>query len=587
MAWYKNRWLDREERAELIEAYRKVLTGMAKRQKELSPSEWAEFARLDKEYERLTRIHECEVDLYRFAWEYFSERGNPGNSGNWQGFDTPLEEAPWFHREICEIMNRVSNEERNARVCVAAPRSHGKSSFLSKAFPLHEIAYRKRKYIMIFSETPTTAKMNMEWISNQLKYNKKLREDFGPLLSPKQQENPKDNSEEFVAWVPEGEDGKQLIAKVDSVSTGQRVRGRNWEGVRPDLIILDDLESRENTNTPELRQKLKNWFSQDMMPLGDPGGRYTAYVYMGTTIHHDGLLVHVLKNRRDFKKKIYRAVIEWPERMDLWEKCESIYNDPELPDDEAVKRAREFYEANKEEMDRGAKVIWPEAKGIFELFRFKWDEGSLAFNTELQNNPISKEDMIFDPEKFTYWTDTTKTDDPLVEFPHNKYDIYMGIDFAMGKQRGDYSAIVTVARNRVSKTVYVIDAWGDRVHPDVFMKIIVDKVKKFQPDRIAAEAQAAQEFFTHKLKEALRAEGYPAATRVHEVKHRQRKNLRIEAMLPDIEAGRIQFSRKHHLLLWQFETYPNDHDDLPDALAMAWDLAKTAPRTVKRKPAWL
>jgi predicted phage terminase large subunit-like protein len=584
VAWVNGRWLARPERQELIDAYREVLQNMARRINELSPSELQEFARLDKELERLERIHECEVNLYRFTWEYFSEPGNPGNSGNWQGFDLPdYKMAPWFHKEICEIMDNVSNKERNAKVCVAAPRGHGKSSFLSKSFPLREILYRKRKYVMIFSETPTTAKLNMEWLSLQMKYNQKLREDFGPLLSPKQAENPKDNSEEFVAWIPDDELGKKLIAKVDSVSTGQRIRGRNWNGVRPDLIILDDLESRDNTNTPELREKLRNWFSQDMMPLGDPGGKYTAYVYMGTTVHHDGLLVHVLKNRKDFKKKVYRAIIEWPERMDLWEECERIYNDPNAEDDEALENARKFYEENREEMERGAKVIWPEVKGLFELFKFKWDEGSLAFNTELQNNPISKEDMIFDPERFTYWSD----DEPDKTFPRSQFDIYMGIDFAMGKERGDYSAIVTVARHRASKTVYVIDAWGDRVHPDTFLKIIVDKVLKYEPDRIAAEAQAAQEFFTFKLKEALRREGYPSATRVIEVKHRQRKQLRIEAMLPDIEAGRIRFSRNHGLLLWQFETYPNDHDDLPDSLAMAWEIAKKAPRAVKKKPIWL
>ncbi|OYD08535.1 phage terminase large subunit [Paludifilum halophilum] len=558
---------------------------MAKNINSLSPSELLEFERLDKELERLERIHECEVDLYRFTWEYFSEPGNPGNSGNWQGFDLPsYHDGPWFHKEICDIMNRVSNEETNAKVCVAAPRGHGKSSFLSKSFPLHEIIYRKRRYVMIFSETPTTAKMNQQWLSLQMQYNKKLRDDFGPLLSPKQAENPKDNSEEFVAWLPDDDEDKKLIAKVDSVSTGQRVRGRNWNGVRPDLIVLDDLESRDNTNTAELRQKLRNWFSQDMMPLGDPGGRFTAYVYMGTTIHHDGLLVHVLKNRKDFKKRIYRAVIDWPERMDLWEKCENIYNNPDAEDEQALEDARAFYEKHREEMERGARVIWPEVKGLFELFKYRWDEGTLAFNTELQNEPLAKDDMVFDPDKFHYWTD----EDRNKAFPRSEFNLYMGIDFAMGKERGDYSAITTVARHRKTKTVYVIDSWMDRVHPDIFLKIIVDKVMKYQPDRIAAEAQAAQEFFTFKLKEALRAEGFPAATRVHEVKHRTRKELRIEAMLPDIEAGRIRFSRNHGLLLYQFETYgTGSHDDGPDSLQMAWEIAKKAPRAVKKKPNWL
>lgn len=568
----------------MIDASRKIVEAYTNNIGELSPDELVELEREINELERLERIHACELDLYRFTWEYFSEPGNPTNSGNWDGFD--LESytlAPWFHREICEIMNDVSNVNTNDKVCVAAPRGHGKSSFLSKSFPLHEIVFRKRRYVIMISETPTVSKGNLEWLSLQLKYNKKLRDDFGPLLSVKSQQNPTDNKEEFVAWTPDGEDSKTLVAKVEAASQGQRLRGRNWNGVRPDLIICDDLESKENTNTDALRQELKDWFSQVVIPLGDPGGRRTAYVYMGTTVHHDSLLVDILKNRKDFKKKKYQAILEWPERMDLWEKCESIYKDPDAPDTEALDNARRFFEENSEEMNKGARAIWPEVKPLFELMRFKWDEGSKAFNTELMNEPLDAENMLFNPEKFTYWDRT----EPDKQFPRSDFEWFMGIDFAMGKQRGDYSAIVTLARNKKTKTCYVVDAWGDRVHPDVFIQVIVDKVMKYQPSRIAAEAQAAQEFFTHKLKEALRIEGFPASTRVVEVKHRTRKELRIEALLPDIESGRLQFNESHRLLKWQFEAYPNDHDDLPDALAMAWDIAKKGAREVIAKPAWL
>ncbi|MCS1350312.1 phage terminase large subunit [Mechercharimyces sp. CAU 1602] len=586
MAWIESekRWLIREERQEVIDTLTELIEAMADNIDDLSPSEYEELDQHMTELERLERIHDCEVNLYRFAWEYFSQVGNGDNPGNWDGFELEsYEDAPWFHEEICDIMNHVSNEEINAKTCVAAPRGHAKSSFLSKAFPLHEIVFRKRKYIIIISETPSVATGNMEWLALQLKHNKKLREDFGPLLSPKKQENPRDNNETFVAWTPEEGDRQYLISKVESTSTGQALRGRNWNGTRPDLIICDDLESRENTNTEELRRKLKDWFSQVVIPLGDPGGKRTAYVYMGTTVHHDSLLVHVLKNRKDFKKKIYRAVIDWPERMDLWERCQDIYQDPDAEDTEALENAKAFYFAHQNEMNKGARVVWPEVKPLFDLFRFKWDEGSKAFNTELMNNPLDEESMIFNPEKFTYWDDI----DPNMEFPAKQYDIFMGIDFAMGKQRGDYSAIVTIAKDRRTKTVRVIDAWGDKVHPDIFMKIIVDKVMKYQPHRIAAEAQAAQEFFTHKLKEALRKEGYPANTRVKEIKQRTRKELRIEAMLPDIESGRLQFNRGHRLLLWQFEAWPQTADDVPDACEMAWSISKTSKAQIVNKPAWM
>ncbi|WP_442436370.1 phage terminase large subunit [Paenibacillus peoriae] len=534
------------------------------------------------EYERLSVINEAETDLIAFALEYFSEAKNPSNAGNWDGFDiTDVDEAPDFHREISVIMDDVSNVNTNDKVAVAAPRSHAKSTYLSKAFPLREIVYRKRKYEIIISETPAVSSGNLDWISMQLKHNEKLRRDFGPLLSPKQQENPKDNSSEFIAWEPTDSGIPKMLTKVEAASTGQALRGRNWNGVRPDLIVCDDLEDiKSNAATPELRQKMRDWFAQTVVPLGDPKGKRTAFVYMGTTVHHEALLVNVLYKRSDFKSRVYRAVIEWPERMDLWEACRLVYTDRDNPNRAADAKA--LYELNREEMDRGATVLWPEAQPLWKLMAWKWDNGTKAFNTEYMNNPVDGESMIFNPERFAYWDREDR------DFLTSEYDTYLGIDFAMGKTRGDYSAVVTIARHRQSGTKYVVDAYGERVKPDEFMRVIVEKTLRYQPTAIAAEAQAAQEFFVQKLKEALRAAGYPAQTRVKEIHQRSRKDLRIEALLPDIESGAIQFSRKHSLLLEQFELYGSgSHDDLPDALEMAVSIAKTGRKKLRNKPKWM
>lgn len=582
MAWISDKWYERKEREEIRRSIDDLISAMLA-QPSLTTQEDVELDGYLKELERLERIKRGETDLLYFAWEYFSEIGNPGNPGNWDGFDiATAEDAPAFHVEICSIINDVSNVHINDKAAVAAPRSHAKSSYLSKAFPLHEIVYRKRKYTIIISETPQVSTANMEWLSLQLKHNKKLREDFGPLLSPKQQENPKDNSQEFIAWESRDNETKFMLAKVEAASTGQALRGRNWNGVRPDLIICDDLEDiKSNAATEDLRKKMRDWFSQTVIPLGDPKGKRTALVYMGTTVHHDALLIHVLYKRSDFKTKVYRAIIVPPERGDLWEECRLIYTDRENPNRAADAQA--FYDTHKEEMGRGAVVLWPEVQPLFKLMKWKWDNGSKAFNTEYMNNPLDEESMIFNPEKFTYWDEIDKSR----TFPHKEYGIFMGVDFAMGKQRGDFSAIVTVAKHRENGAVYVIDAWGERVHPDVFLKIIVDKVMKYQPDRIAAESQAAQEFFVHKLKEALRSEGYPSHNRVDEIKQRTRKELRIEALLPDIESGALRFSRRHSMLLEQFERYPVDHDDLPDALEMAVSISKKGAKKIINKPLWL
>jgi hypothetical protein len=127
MAWVNGEWIGRKERAELIENLEQLIAEYEKRLDSLTPDELEELAVYVDELERLKRIHRAEVDLLYFAWEYFSEVRNPGNSGNWDGFDIErIEDAPQFHKEICAIIDNVSERERNAKVAVAAPRSHAK-----------------------------------------------------------------------------------------------------------------------------------------------------------------------------------------------------------------------------------------------------------------------------------------------------------------------------------------------------------------------------------------------------------------------------------------------------------------------------
>ncbi|QIG62517.1 terminase large subunit [Sporosarcina phage Lietuvens] len=586
MAWYQGRWIERNERADIIATYSEYINAVQEKLnvgKHVDDEDIIEVGTLMDELERLERVQRCETDTLEFAIEYFSEARNPGNAGNWDGFDiADKSESADFHVEIAGIMDDVSAVNKNAKIAVAAPRSHSKSTYLTKNFPLHQTVYRKRKYIIVISETPSVSGPNLEWLATQLKHNAKLRADFGHLLAEKQQENVRDNNAEFIAW-EERDGSKRQLTKVEAASTGQALRGRNWNGTRPDLIVCDDLEdAKTNAATPEQRAKLRDWFSSVVMPLGDPKGEKTALVYMGTTVHFDSLLVQILYRRSDFTTRVFRALIEPPTNSALWEDCRKIYQDHDNPTRKADAEA--YYAEHNEAMQAGARVLWPDFQPLWKLMTWKWDNGSKAFNTEYQNNPLDEESMIFNPATFTYWDKDGRTR----KFPHSEYIISMGFDFAMGKKdRGDYSAIVTTAKHRETGVVYIKDAWGARVHPDEFLEVGVQKVIEHTPDVIGVEAQMAQEWFADKLRDYLDAKGFPGRARVKKIYQRSRKEIRIEALLPDIESGKIQFSNAHTLLLEQFERYgQGSHDDLPDSMEISIRVSKQAKRHVRSKPSW-
>ena len=109
------------------------------------------------------------------------------------------------------------------------------------------------------------------------------------------------------------------------------------------------------------------------------------------------------------------------------------------------------------------------------------------------------------------------------------------------------------------------------------MLIRLVRALKYQYEAIAVESQQFQEWFAEKLGEELQKHGYPAHTRLKQVKQKIRKQLRIEALEPEIKSGRIRFMRSQRLLLEMLELYPNhNHDDGPDALADAYKIAKSS-----------
>jgi predicted phage terminase large subunit-like protein len=560
--------VNREERrnrikilAEMLDVYR-VLS----KQNRLTERQKAEAFDRKEEFEALMRIDRSETDILFFAYEYFSEDKNPDNQGNLIPAGVSIEDAPDFHNELCEILNVVSNEEINKRIAWSAPRGHAKSAYLSNVFPVHQAVFEKRYYILIISETDSAAKKFVEWVGNELKYNEKLRRDFGEILSPNKGQNDKDNQEAFLT---------NTGTLVESASIGKQLRGKRNGSHRPDLVICDDLESSKNTNTKELIEKNIDWFDKVVLPIGDP--KRTAFIYMGTTVVAEGLLQHV-QGKADFESRTYAAIVSEPERGDLWDEFETILRDASNP--ERLEDAELFYFQNKEEMDKGVKVLWEGRWSFFDLMVQKANMTSRAFYSEFMNQPIDLENAIFRTDELTYF------DYDELHERERFFEYYSAWDIAMGKNnRSDYNAIVTVARDKRTGIFYVVNAWAKKVPAHEALEQAIKIIRKYRPKVFAIETVAAQHDFYRQLKEQLTKRGI-YGTKLKPIVSRAKKEERIEMLEPLVENGALRFMRHQRLLLEQLEQFPNGtNDDLPDALQMAVDIGmRMKRRTYYKKP---
>lgn len=555
IAFVNNEWLEYDERAKLIADLKEERDLLARLMEKGKALEF-DLDRLDHvldEIDRLERVHKGEHDVLYFGMTYFSEDGNPNNADNLIPVGVNALNSANFHKELTTMLDDISKGNVKRHIAWACPRRHAKTAWLSNIFLVHQIVYRAKRYIVLFSETTDVAGDFITWGRYQLKLNEKLRDDFGNLLHVKPSMNELDNKLEFITL---------SNTKVEAKGLGTQTRGLRHGSTRPDMFILDDLESDESTNTSELIEKSKSWFREEMLPALAKDG---ICVYLGTILCYGSLLHYVTESRRDFESRKYSAINSFATNEELWNEWRDIRRN-DSPD--AADEAEKFYEDNQEAMDEGTEILWPGYFTYYELVSIQEDDGIKAFNQEYQNNPTDEERQIFKPEYFSYFNDSEIEDKDL--------EFYGAIDFAMGKEKGDYSVIVTIAKNVDTGIAYVYDIYMQRVHPDILLDEAVKHTLKYQYEMLGVEAQMAQEWFADKLADELQRRGYPSLTRLRKIKQRTRKSLRIEALLPDIQSGRIRFHEKYRNSeeLAQFELYPmHQFDDSPDCVSMAYTTA--------------
>ena len=521
------------------------------------------FVTVDEQTEQLIRINESEFDVARMAVEYFSDDMNPDNDENLLPEGVNLETMSSFHKDLCGLLSGIASGEKRENVAWACPRQHAKTAYGSNIYPVHQAVYKHTKFIVIVSETSDMAGAFITWGNRQLKFNEKLRKDFGILMFEQPSRNDTDNRDEYVT-----QNGVKVMAR----GAGKQIRGMRFGKTRPELLILDDLEGEEHISTSDQMDKIEKWFNEQALPAMDKDG---ICLYLGTILCYDSLLDKVVRTRGDFESRRYKAVINFPDNKALWEEWKRIY----LKDDkDSAKKAKEFYERNEEAMLEGVELLWGEYWTYYDFVTKLINIGAKSFNQEYQNEPTDEERQIFKPENMYYYLPYD-----IEQIPPESREYYAGVDFAMGKEKGDYSTIATILKNKDTGRAYVIDVYEGKLHPKEFMEVIIDHAMRYQYDGIAVESQMAQEFFTDYLMEGLSARGYPAHSRVRKVKQRTRKTLRIEALQPEIENGKIRFNQKHVDLINQFAMYPMaKHDDMIDALEMAYRAAQVGVSGIVR-----
>jgi len=467
-----------------------------------------------------------------------------------------------MHKELYPLLEQLIAEP-GARIAVAAPRGSAKSTLVSLLFVLWCICYRRKRFIVIISDTADKAQGFLDEVKQELVVNRHLIEAFPEVCEQggTYPRPPRWRAGEIIT-----NNGIKVMAQ----GWGQNLRGQRHGAHRPDLILLDDVESADNTHSSEMRQKVDAWFNRTVLKAGTPSSHV---IVVGTIQHYDSLLAKLTDPAKSptWRSRIYRSISKWSANADLWQKWASILRKRETyKGTEGPEAARRYFEDHSKAMLKGTEVLWPEVEDYYTLMLMRETEGPAAFDAEKQNEPVNPEDCFFLEADFVFWDDRWPNEETLVAHLGKNAQFVGACDPSLGKEgrRADDSAIITLLRDSVSGTLYVVDADIARRKPDRILETILEYQRLRKYRRFGFEANQFQSFLADELKR--RSSAAKLYLPVEPVTHTTDKIGRIQSLQPLVRSGTLQFHRRHTQLLEQLRLFPKaSHDDGPDALEMA------------------
>lgn len=215
---------------------------------------------------------------------------------------------------------RITEDTSNKLACIVAFRGSAKSTIVTLSYSLWAIlGLHQKKFVLIICQTQSQARQHMVNIRRELENNKLLKSDMGPF-----------QEEVGGEWALSSLVFRNTNARITVASVDQSIRGVRHYEHRPDLLILDDVEDMNSCKTREGREKIFDWFTREVMPLGDIG---TRTVIVGNLLHEDSLMMR-LKAKMESKelRGIFRwyplvddeGMCLWPGKFDTEEKIEEL-----------------------------------------------------------------------------------------------------------------------------------------------------------------------------------------------------------------------------------------------------------------------
>lgn len=193
------------------------------------------------------------------------------------------------------------------KIAIGLPRGIGKTTVIKLAI-LYMILLTDKKFILVVCATSALAENVISDVCDMLD-SPNIKTVFGDW---------RDGIEKDTAAVKKfAFRGKDII--LQAAGAGTNIRGVNLKWRRPDVIITDDIQKKEEAKSPELVAALMEWFVGTLMKAKSPDG--CIFLYIGNMYEEfktHKCILQKLQDSPDWTSFIVGAILAdgtsiWPE----------------------------------------------------------------------------------------------------------------------------------------------------------------------------------------------------------------------------------------------------------------------------------
>lgn len=188
------------------------------------------------------------------------------------------------------------------------PRGFGKTLVI-KLLVLYAILYTPKKFILVLCENEDKGKSILADVADILS-EPNIIQVFGDWTANVESDTL--NRKKFSFR------GKTIILKCAGAGTG--IRGISEKFARPDLMIFDDIQSREDSESAVLSKQLETWMTATAMKAKSPEG--CTFLFVANMYPTEGSLLRKLKANPNWIKFIVGGITA--DGQSLWEQLQPI-----------------------------------------------------------------------------------------------------------------------------------------------------------------------------------------------------------------------------------------------------------------------